>query len=164
MHPGADNQSLSYLLHRTVTGLRGKIIGELLPLNLTFPQYICLQSLAVEPDQSNADLARRVDVSPQAMNGVLRALLESGLVDRPATAETGRALPARLTARGAQTLQRADAAVRRVEERVLADLSHGQRTNLTSALIALASRNRTTVRRTARRHVEAINLRGAPDC
>src|ERR1700757_2220549 len=67
LHPGADNQPLSCLLHRTATGLRGRIIDDLLPLNLTFPQYICLQSLAAEPDQSNADLARRVDVSPQAM-------------------------------------------------------------------------------------------------
>jgi DNA-binding MarR family transcriptional regulator len=164
MNPGGDNQPLSCLLHRAATELRGKIIDELLALNLTFAQYICLQSLTTEPDQSNADLARRVDVSPQAMNGVLRALQQSGLVNRRATADTGRTLPARLTAGGAQTLQRANAAVCRIEERVLANLSHSQRTNLGNALIGLTTRNHTTARRTAHRHVEAINPREAPDC
>jgi DNA-binding MarR family transcriptional regulator len=163
MRTGIADQPLSCLLQRIVAGLRADIVGELTPLKLSFPQYICLQMLGAEPGQSNADLARRLDVSPQAMNGVLRGLQDTGLVHRPANANTGRALHARLTARGVDTLQRADAAVRSLEEHVLANLSHTQRTDLRNAVIALASRSRTTRHTRAHRHVEVIHPRGEPD-
>ena len=45
-------------------------------------------------DESNAELARDLAVSPQAMNMVLRGLQNRGLVSRPTSVSSGRALPA----------------------------------------------------------------------
>jgi DNA-binding MarR family transcriptional regulator len=56
------------------------------------------------------------------MNVLLQALERQGLVVRPAQAPVGRALPAELTARGRRQLKMASAAVRRVEQDMLANL------------------------------------------
>ena len=58
-------------------------------MGLAFPQYICMRILSKYPGQSNADLARDVNVSPQAMNMVLRGLEDRGLVARPASVLVG---------------------------------------------------------------------------
>jgi DNA-binding MarR family transcriptional regulator len=56
------------------------------------------------------------------MNVLLQALEHQGLVVRPAQAPVGRALPTELTARGRRQLKVASAAVRRVEQDMLANL------------------------------------------
>ena len=75
------------------------------PLGLAFPQYICMRILSKFPDRSNAELARDTNVSPQAMNMVLRGLEERGLVARPASVSSGRSLPAQLTSEGEELLE-----------------------------------------------------------
>ena len=82
------------------------------PLGLAFPQYICMRILSRFPDRSNAELARDTNVSPQAMNMVLRGLEERGLVTRPASVSSGRSLPAALTREGEELLEKTDAGVR----------------------------------------------------
>ena len=55
--------------------LRSEVTSTVLePLGLAFPQYICMRILSKFPDRSNAELARDTNVSPQAMNMVLRGL------------------------------------------------------------------------------------------
>ena len=92
-----DDQPLGYLLARVVNALRAEVTTVLEPLGLAFPQYICLRVLSKFPGRSNAELARDMNVSPQAMNMVLRALEQRGLVTRPASVASGRSLPAELT-------------------------------------------------------------------
>ena len=58
-------------------------------MGLAFPQYICMRILSKYPDRSNADLARDTNVTPQAMNMVLRRLEDRGLVTRPASVDVG---------------------------------------------------------------------------
>ena len=41
-------------------------------MGLAFPQYICMRILSKYPGRSNAELARYTNVTPQAMNMVLR--------------------------------------------------------------------------------------------
>ncbi|MGK2880577.1 MAG: MarR family winged helix-turn-helix transcriptional regulator [Mycobacterium sp.] len=121
-------QPLGYLLHRLNSALRTEVTGGALePAGVSFPQYICMRILSLQPGWSNADLAREVGVSPQAMNMVIRSLQESGLVARPATVASGRSLPAALTREGAATLARIDIEVRNAELRVLAPLTDAQR-------------------------------------
>jgi DNA-binding MarR family transcriptional regulator len=72
-------------------------------------QYICLQMLNAAPHQSNAEMARAMGVTPQAMNGVLRRMQTGGLIDRPDTVSSGRPRPASLTGYGRRTLERVDA-------------------------------------------------------
>ena len=61
------------------------------------------------------------------MNMVLRSLEDRGIVGRPASAASGRSLPAQLTREGNELLTTLDAAVHAAEQRVLAPLTDAQR-------------------------------------
>ena len=76
-----------------------------------------------DPGRTSAELARHTHVTAQAMNQVLQGLQEIGLVTRPATAPSGRALPAQLTRKGKALLKRAEDAVDAADEQMLAHLS-----------------------------------------
>jgi len=122
------SQVVGYVLKQAATALRAAMDTVLRPLELSVPQYACLELLDGQPGLSNADLARGAFVTRQSMNGVLRGLEERGLVTRPSTAPHGRALPSQLTAAGHQKLKIARGVVREVEQRMLAHLSgHEQR-------------------------------------
>jgi DNA-binding MarR family transcriptional regulator len=130
---------LGFLLHRVAAALRAEVTATALdPLNLTFAEYICLRMLSIGPGKSNADLARDVNVSPQAMNIVLRGLQERGLVLRPAAAASGRSRPAELTAEGVAVLKRTDAGVRAAEHNLLGRLAEDDRAPFRRMLAELA--------------------------
>lgn len=130
---------LGYLLSRATTRLRAEVTDGLRPLGLTFPQYICMRVLSATPGMSSAELARAVNVSPQAMNTVLRGLQDMGAVSRPPSVPVGRALPARLTATGATLLERTDTVVQRAEALVLAGLTKEERRDLKRMLASAGS-------------------------
>lgn len=134
-----DTVPLGYLLHRLASALRAEVTSTVLePLDLSFPQYICMRLLSRRPGQSNADLARDVMVSPQAMNIVVRSLQERGLVSRPAAVASGRSLPAQLTREGRALLARTDDGITDAEQRVLGALSDRDQRELRRILSALA--------------------------
>lgn len=134
-----DGIPLGYLLHRLASALRADVTTAVLePLNLSFPQYICMRLLSRQPGLSNADLARDVMVSPQAMNMVVRSLQERGLVSRPTAVTSGRALPAELTRDGRALLARTDDGIRDAEQRVLGSLSERDQRELRRILSALS--------------------------
>ena len=109
------------------------------PLEVAFPEYLCMRVLSKYPRQSNADLARALNVSPQAMNMVLRKLEDRGLVTRPASVSSGRSLPAQLTRDGEELLKRTDAGVRAAENRLMASLSDDERRTFKHTLVRLGS-------------------------
>ena len=136
---GFEEKPLGYLLYRVASALRAEVTASVLdPLRLAFPEYLCLRLLDQLPDRSNAQLSRVAGVSPQAMNKVLRELENRGLVTRPATASSGRSLPAELTSKGKALLERAEAAVRVADEQVLANLTSAQQRELKRLLDAAA--------------------------
>jgi DNA-binding MarR family transcriptional regulator len=133
-----EDQPLGYLLHRVTAALRAEVTTTVLePLDLAFPEYICMRMLSQSPGQSNAELARDLNVSPQAMNMVVRRLQERGLVTRPATVPSGRSLPTELTRKGVELLKRTDAGVREAERHLLAKLSEQERRDFRRLLAAL---------------------------
>jgi DNA-binding MarR family transcriptional regulator len=135
-----DDQPLGYLLYRVHNHLRNEVASTVLePLGLAFPQYICMRILSRFPDRSNAELARDTNVSPQAMNMVIRALEDRGLVTRPASVSSGRSLPAQLTREGRELLKRTDAGVRSAERRLMANLTAEQRHEFKRILLALGA-------------------------
>ena len=135
-----DDQPLGYLLSRVANALRAEVTATVLePLGLAFPQYICMRVLSKFPGRSNAELARDMNVSPQAMNMVLRGLEQRGLVTRPASVPSGRSLPAELTRAGVSLLKRTDSGVRAAERRLLAHLSAEQQREFKRALVAIGS-------------------------
>jgi DNA-binding MarR family transcriptional regulator len=137
MNDGQD-QPLGYLLHRLTTALRMDVTATVLePLGLPFPQYICMRILSLYPGSSNAELARDVMVSPQAMNMVVRSLQDRGLVTRPATVPAGRSLPAELSQEGKALLKSIDAGIRAAEDRVLAPLNERDQRELRRILADL---------------------------
>lgn len=120
----SEDPPLGYLLHRLAAALRADVTASTLePLELSFPQYICMRLLSHYPGRTNAELAREVMVSPQAMNTVVRGLQERGLVTRPEEVSSGRSRPAELTAAGQTLLARTNSGISAAEERVLAPLS-----------------------------------------
>lgn len=123
-------QPLGFLMYRVTAVLQPAVTTQLQPLGLSLPEFVCLRILSTAPGQSNAELARHINVSPQAMNNVLRGLQDKGAVRRPDTAKSGRALPAELTPDGARLLKRAEAAVLVAEEQALSNLSAEQRREL----------------------------------
>ncbi len=74
------------------------------------------------------------------MNQVLQGLEDMGLVTRPATAPSGRALPAQLTRKGRALLKRAEAAVEAAEDQILAHLSAAERRQLKRLLYRAGNR------------------------
>lgn len=135
-----EDQPLGFLLHRVHTALRSEVTTTVLePLGLVFPQYICMRILSHFPDRSNAELARDTNVSPQAMNMVLRGLEDRGLVARPAAVPSGRSLPAALTREGRELLERSDEGVRAAERRLMAKLTEKQCAEFKRVLASLGS-------------------------
>lgn len=140
---GDLGQSVGYVLKQAAAALRTAMDAALRPLDLTVPQYACLELLGQRPGLSGAELARGVFVTRQSMHGVLLGLHDRGLLTRPPTAPHGRALPSALTPAGRQQLKAASAAVRAVERRMLAGLSDPEcarlRDDLSGCAAALTS-------------------------
>jgi DNA-binding MarR family transcriptional regulator len=135
-----EDQPLGYLLSRVMFALKADVTATVLePLETAFPEYLCMRVLAKFPGQSNADLARALSVSPQAMNMVLRALEDRGLLTRPTSVSSGRSLPAQLTRDGEELLKRTDAGVRAAENRLLANLTDKERHDFRRVLAALGT-------------------------
>ncbi|RSM46030.1 MarR family transcriptional regulator [Amycolatopsis balhimycina DSM 5908] len=131
------DEPLGYLLHRVTAALRAEVAATVLePAELAAPEYLCLRMLAQAP-KSNAQLAREAQVSPQAMNKVIRELQDRGLVTRPATVSSGRSLPATLTREGVTLLARLDPEVAEAEDRVLGKLGKQERRELRRLLVAV---------------------------
>jgi DNA-binding MarR family transcriptional regulator len=114
--------SIGYLLKEASSALRSAMAAVLRPLGMTVTHYSCLELLAQRPGLSNSELARGTFVSRQSMNVLLQSLERDGIVTRPVEARVGKTLPTQLTPRGRAALAKATAAVRAVEERMLAGL------------------------------------------
>ena len=125
---GFEEKPLGYLLYRVMSALRTEVTATVLvPLELAFPEYLCLRMLDQQPERSNAQLSRAAGVSPQAMNKVLRELQNRGLVTRPSTASSGRSLPATLTREGRSLLDRINPLMLEAERRALVNLTDHDR-------------------------------------
>lgn len=125
-----------YLVGRLDRVVRQAIANVVRARGLSVNQYTTLSVLDHRSGLSNAQLARRALVSPQAMNEVLLTLEKRGLVRRHAHPEHGRIRQARLTAKGRSLLVGCDAEVRRVDASMLSGLSDGECTAFRAALLS----------------------------
>lgn len=135
-----EDKPLGFLLSRVANALRAEVTATVLePLGVTFPQYLCMRILSQHQGRSNAELARDFNVSPQAMNMVLRGLEDRGFVSRPASVAAGRSLPARITREGRELLRRTDSGVRAAEQKLMINLTRRQRQEFKAILAALGT-------------------------
>lgn len=123
--------SVGYAVKRTATALRTAMETSLRPLGLSVPQYSCLEILDARPGISNADLARGVFVTRQAMHQLLGGLQGAGLVS---AGGEGRVQRYSLTSKGQRIVVAASAAVAEVEEQMLSGLGPSARRRLRSDL------------------------------
>lgn len=124
---GIDLQtSLGYLLKEASSALRSAMEEVLRPLGMTVTHYSCLELLAQRPGLSNSELARGAFVTRQSMNVLLQNLEREGFVTRATEARVGKVLPTELTPRGRESLQKASAAVRSVELRMLSGMTEDE--------------------------------------
>ncbi len=136
---GPLGESVGYVLKQAGAALRSAMDSVLRPLELTVPQYSCLEVLDQRPGLSGAELARATFVTRQSMNLVLQGLSRRGLITRAAVADSGKALPTELTDAGRKQLRTASAAVRAVEQRMLAALAEPARRRLRRDLAGCAA-------------------------
>ncbi len=127
---------LSYVIARLERALRAAINDRVRPHGLTTLQYTTLSVLGARGELSNAQLARRSYMTPQAMSEVIEALESKGLIRRDPHPNHRRIYPAALTAKGRRVLGECDRAVDELEEQVLRDLSPTARASLADGLMA----------------------------
>ncbi|WP_026546420.1 MarR family winged helix-turn-helix transcriptional regulator [Paenarthrobacter nicotinovorans] len=126
--------SLGYLLKEASSALRTSMEAALRPLGMTITHYSCLELLSQRPGLSNSELARGAFVTRQSMNVLLQALERDGDVTRPEEARVGKVLPTQLTPLGRQKLEKASAAIRAVENRMLGGMTHDEQATAFQAL------------------------------
>lgn len=133
--PGIDLEtSLGYLLKEASSALRTAMEDVLRPLGMNVTHYSCLELLAQRPGLSNSELARGAFVTRQTMNVLLQALEQDGSVVRRPEDGVGKVVPVTLTDRGRVALAQASAAVRSVEDRMLAGMDAADRSAARHAL------------------------------
>lgn len=121
---------IGYLVARVDRMIRVRMAETLDPFGLTIPQYTVLSVIARRSGLSNAQLARRAYVSPQAMHQVIRGLEQDGLVVRTSSPDHGKIRPAALTRRGEAVLTGCDEAVDELEREMFGSLGAGGRSDL----------------------------------
>jgi DNA-binding MarR family transcriptional regulator len=126
---------ISYVVARLERAIRAAIAERVRPHGLTTLQYTTLSVLSRHgAPLSNAQLARRAYMTPQAMSEVIDALERKGLIKRDPHPNHRRLLPARLTAKGRRVLAACEREVDAMEAAMLLDLSSRERTALEESL------------------------------
>ncbi len=103
-------------------------------IDLSFVHAMVLKTLAKEPGISGAQLARRISVTAQSMNGLLRSMERLGLVVREPHPENRRTDCWYMTAFGLRQMQSAGAVVDGVMGRIRASMSKADAAKLVDLL------------------------------
>jgi DNA-binding MarR family transcriptional regulator len=119
--------SLVYAVGRVNQGIRRELRRRLAEWNVSVPQLTALSVLGRRPGLSNAQLARRTMVTPQAMIEILAELEARGLVRRTVDPTHGRILRAQLTAEGRALLSNVEPAVEAIQDEILQDIPPHER-------------------------------------
>lgn len=133
------NLTASYLIGRIDKILRTRLEDAFAESGLSLQEYTTLFVLMARPGLSNARLARRALVTPQAMHKVIRSLEEGGLVERAPSPNGGRALETTITDAGADLVEGLLERIAGVEDQVLAALDACERQELIRLLVLATS-------------------------
>lgn len=103
---------LGFVLVRTYHTVARRFQEELAPAGLTPIQFGILFQINANPELSQAQVARRVLVTPQSLGEMINVLIRRGLVERAAERGRGHRATLSLTASGRRALRKAMPAVR----------------------------------------------------
>lgn len=95
---------VGWTLLRASWAMTRRFTGTLATVGLTGRQLGTLIELAISPGSTGGQLARRIDMTAQAMGEQLRVLTDRGLVERDAPAGRGKPIGNYLTAAGQKVL------------------------------------------------------------
>jgi DNA-binding MarR family transcriptional regulator len=116
--------------------MRRAINERVQPYDLTTLQYTTLSVLGRRGALSNAQLARRSYMSPQAMSEVIEALEKRGLIERSRHPHHRRVYPVGLTAKGRTVLAACEAVVDELEAEIFGGLDPAGRQCLRDGLVS----------------------------
>jgi len=128
--------SLIYAIGRVNQGIRRRMRATLSQWGLSVQEFTTLSVLSSRPGLSNAQLARRALVTPQAMIEILSKLETRGLVRREVDPAHGRILRAELTPAARGLVAEAELAIRAIQEEMLTSVSDGDRAAAMRAMAA----------------------------
>ena len=126
---------LLYLVKQLESAIRAQMDVALRPRRITVPQYTALTVLEQHDDLSAAQLARHTFVTAQAMDGVVGALRNAGLIVRHRDPENRRRLVISLTTEGRALLEDCRADIDRIEAAAFAALTSEDQSRLREWLI-----------------------------
>jgi DNA-binding MarR family transcriptional regulator len=116
-----------YLVKQVELAVRGRLDTVLRPHGITVTQYTALTVLEQHPGMSAAQLARHTFVTAQAMDGIVRALVELGVIDRVRDPDNLRRMTISLTPAGIALLADCRGDVDRIEAEAFGGLSDADR-------------------------------------
>lgn len=131
--PGAPSR-MTYAIGRLERAVRRELGRVTRRFGLTVAQYTALSVLKARGGLSNAQLARRTFVSPQAMNEIIQAMSRQALLAREPHRDHGRIVLIRLTAQGERVLASCDREVERLEQLMLRSVSRTGRARFQALL------------------------------
>lgn len=129
-----ETTGLSDALKKADLAMKYAIDAALVPLKLTSAQYQVLSCLEVSRTLSNADLARKCQVTPQTMIRILQNLERDGFIRKSAAGDNRQRIDMELTPRGLKTICDAHVAVNDVELKALRGFRKKERDALQEAL------------------------------
>lgn len=136
-HDADKPTGIAYLIGRLDHVLSRRLRDSLGALGLTAAQYTALSVLHTQQQLSNAQLAERSMISPQAANEMVKAMEAKGWIARQPDANHGRIIHLRLTEQGSDLLREGDIAVAALERSMLAELDTTGRGDLHAQLRVL---------------------------
>lgn len=135
-----EGPRFSYAVGNLDRSLRRSLVAILRPFELTVAEYTALSLISRRDGYSNAELARRSFVSPQAMHEMIISLENRELLER-ASSESHRSMRhTHLTQRGRDLLEQCNVAVDEMEEVMLAGVSPRHRAEMI-AILRQSARN-----------------------
>lgn len=123
-----------YIIGRVNQGVRRHMRQCLAEWNLTVQEFTTLSVLGSRPGLSNAQLARRALVTPQAMIEILAKLEARGLVRRTADPAHRRILRAELTPAAVELLSTIEPHILSIQDLMLASIPVREQAAATRAM------------------------------
>ena len=125
LQPGLSDPAdrIGYLLWQSAHLVSRRITEALQPFDLTPAQFGALVHTGREPGVSAAELARRVNLTPQSIQAALRPLVEREWIERRPHPVHRRVLGNFLTPIGAAGAERANAAVTDADARLVREFT-----------------------------------------
>lgn len=136
-----QRDSLGYTLRRAqmrAYDLYYDMLGNVDGINLTPARVTALSLIAMEPDITQAMLARHLDIAGPSALKMVDALESSGLIRREAVASDRRRYSLILTVEGQARIASLRSALEKYEERLAKNLSAAERRQLMALLARIA--------------------------